>query len=208
MAESLSGRPDASRRAFERAREILCEVGSASDREACELLELGSELGARAGQTRERAGRRHASVSSRAGVLPDEVRFSLRILRRLLDREPVVSRPSRPAPALEVGPRASWFEAPGGERVDLSRRGPLRRLLFALVLRRTTNPGSGLGVPELAKSAWPEAPDGARGVSSRVYVGIGTLRRLGLGSVLARGDDGYLLDPAVELVWTRSDSEF
>jgi hypothetical protein len=81
-------------------------------------------------------------------------------------------------------------------------------LLLALVERRAGAPGAGVSPAELARGAWPDAPDGARGVASRVYVGVGTLRRLGLGALLARGDDGYFLDPAIELAWTRSESEF
>lgn len=208
VAEALSGRSEAASRAIERSREILCEVGSASDREACALLELAAELAASGPELRERAARRHAEAGVRAAELPDEVRFALRILKKSLERAPAAPRASRPAPALEVGPRASWFRAPGGERVDLSRRGPLRRLLLTLVERRAASPGAGVSPAELARGAWPEAPDGARGVASRVYVGVGTLRRLGLGALLARGDDGYFLDPAIELSWTRSESEF
>jgi tetratricopeptide (TPR) repeat protein len=208
LAEALSGRSDGARRAFERAREILSEAGSPSDREACALLELAADVGVGGPDARERANRRHDELASRSGVLPDEVRFALRIVRRAVDRALVLPRPSRPAPALEVGARASWFSPPGGERVDLSRRGPLRRLLLTLVERRASAPGSGVSLAELARGAWPEASEGARGLSSRVYVGVGTLRRLGLGALLARGEDGYLLDPSVELVWTRSESGF
>lgn len=200
IAEAACARAEAAQRALERARALLSEVGSPGDREACELLALAVDLqGTPNGSTRQRAEAAHAERSHSGAPLPDEVRFALRVLRATLDREAAPAGSSPPEPALVIGPRSMWFRRAGGQRVDLSRRGPLRRLLDALVERRTSEPGRGLGVPELAAAAWPETAETARGLSARVYVGIGTLRRLGLGSILTRGGDGYLLDPEVQL---------
>ncbi len=189
-----------------RARELLAEVGSVSDRDACEVLALAADLAlSDSGEAQERRARAQAFLERRLADTqsewPDEIRLSLRILRRVIERERVTPmRASRPEPVLQVGPRASWFLPPGGERVDLSRRGPLRRLLLALVECRESAPGHGLSVTELASAAWPDVGHGARGLSARVYVGVGTLRRLGLGDLLERGEAGYRLDPSIQLL--------
>ena len=104
--------------------------------------------------------------------------------------------PERLAPGLEVD--AMGF-ALKGERVDLSRRVALRLILQALTRRRLEHPGRALSVEEVVEAGWPGErilPDAAAG---RVYVAVGSLRRMGLRGVLLSADGGYLLDAALPL---------
>src|SRR5688500_13454533 len=48
-----------------------------------------------------------------------------------------------------IGADGSWFRAPGGERVDLVRRKPLRLLLDRMAKEHVTNPGRALSWDEL-----------------------------------------------------------
>jgi tetratricopeptide (TPR) repeat protein len=115
--------------------------------------------------------------------------LELQVARRLLDRTPA---------ALRLDRSGRWFERPG-DRVDLARRGSLRRILAALVSARVEKPGAGLTVSDLFEAGWPgekALPDAA---AARVYNAVRELRALGVGEVLRREAEGYLLDPAVRL---------
>src|SRR6185436_15271410 len=57
---------------------------------------------------------------------------------------------------LLVGAEARWFESVAGSRIELGRRGALRRLLAALTQKRIDEPGRGLSVLELFALGWPE----------------------------------------------------
>jgi hypothetical protein len=96
-----------------------------------------------------------------------------------------------------VGPHGRWFEPPAGDRVDLSARGPIRRILLRLVEQRESRPGTGVPLEGLVESGWPDEKIHPEAAASRVYTSIKTLRELGLGKHLMRRDDGYLLDPAL-----------
>jgi predicted ATPase len=125
----------------------------------------------------------------------DDVRFAARMLERALAA--MDDGPSARSP-LVVGPEARWFTA-GGARVDLIRRGPVRLLLLALVRHRLQQPGKALRQEALLSAGWPGErvlPDSG---SKRVRVAIATLRRLGLEGALVTRDDGYLLDPAIDV---------
>jgi predicted ATPase len=123
----------------------------------------------------------------------DDVRFAVRMLERAAQVEP----PKDPA-TLSVGPEARWF-AVGAERVDLTRRGPIRLMLLALVRQRQDRPDVALRQEALLAAGWPGERVQAEAGSKRVRVAVSTLRRLGLETLLVTRDDGYLLDPAVDL---------
>jgi tetratricopeptide (TPR) repeat protein len=131
------------------------------------------------------------------------VRLALRC--RLAIAAPTVSESSARrsqgsvSDALLIGNHGLWFIAPGAERVDLARRRALPRLLFALARARLERPGEPLGVTTLIEAGWPGEQMSLSAGTSRVYVAIGTLRRLGLGPSLATRGDGYLLDPGSAL---------
>ncbi|APR81458.1 Signal transduction response regulator [Minicystis rosea] len=115
------------------------------------------------------------------------------------ERAPPPSAPaSEPGSPLVVGDTQRWFSL-GGERVDLSRRGPLRLILRALVEQRQDAPGVGLDAEHLFAVGWPGERALPHAAANRVYAAIATLRRLGLDTVLQRHDDGYLLNPAVSI---------
>jgi hypothetical protein len=81
------------------------------------------------------------------------------------------------------------------------RRVAPKRLLLALAQARLAHAGSVLAPQELVGAGWPNErmrPEAAR---QRLRTAIWTLRKLGLEPVLLTRDEGYLLDPAVPLVW-------
>jgi predicted ATPase len=105
-------------------------------------------------------------------------------------------------PTLRIGREGEWMELPGEERVDLSRRGPLRRLLVALAKAHDSK--TTLSVFDLVDAGWPEEkiqPDAAAG---RVYAAVRTMRKLGLEPFLLTRDEGYLFDPDSRVVLEES----
>ena len=103
----------------------------------------------------------------------------------------------RASPRLTVEDESRRFEVGGRRPVDLSRRGPIRRILVALV--EAHQAGRALDVTEVVSAGWPGEivpPDAG---ATRVYTAIRTLRRLGLEGVLLTRDSGYLLDPRTVL---------
>ncbi|MCA9624401.1 MAG: tetratricopeptide repeat protein [Myxococcales bacterium] len=101
---------------------------------------------------------------------------------------------------LAISAHARAFRVPGKEAVDLSTRRAPRRILAALVDHREAYPGIALGLDELLAAGWPGEKLLPEAGATRVYTAIATLRRMGLKPYLLRGDDGYLLDPAVPMV--------
>jgi predicted ATPase len=97
---------------------------------------------------------------------------------------------------LWVGPGSSWFSL-GEQRADLSRRGPMRRILEALVTARLRGSGAGIPWHGLWEAGWPDervAPDAGL---QRVYTAIWALRKLGLESALICRENLYSIDPAL-----------
>jgi hypothetical protein len=88
---------------------------------------------------------------------------------------------------------------PGGEKVDLVRYGPVRRLLDRLVDFRLSNPGEALSAEALIEAGWPGERMRHTAGLLRVYSAVRRLRRLGLESALVTRDDGYLLDPDIDV---------
>ena len=86
-----------------------------------------------------------------------------------------------------------------GTRLDLGRRGPLRRVLVFLAERRVSHPGEGVSWQSLLAAGWPEERIREEAAFGRVRNAVAQLRRLGLGDALLTRDDGYLLDPSVPL---------
>ena len=107
----------------------------------------------------------------------------------------------RPRPRIWIGRDAYWFEVESGERVNLTRRGALRRILLALA----EAPGStSLAYEPLTAAGWPDERILPRAAELRVRAAIKTLRRLGLRDVLVTTGDGYRLDAHVLLEPTPS----
>jgi predicted ATPase len=100
---------------------------------------------------------------------------------------------------LRVAASGRSFRLPGGPRVDLSTRGPLRRILAALADAHARTPDQALSRDALVAAGWPGERLGVEAAANRVYAAIATLRRMGLRAELVRRDDGYLLDPALRV---------
>jgi predicted ATPase len=101
--------------------------------------------------------------------------------------------PDAPADALVVCARGSWFRAPHGEVVSISRWRPLQRLLERLAERREIAPGEHLTVEALVAAGWPGERMLPKAGATRVYTAVASLRRLGLRDMLVRDERGYLL---------------
>lgn len=102
-----------------------------------------------------------------------------------------------PTRSLFVARDAEYFSVSGGQRVDLSTKGPLRRIFRAIVKTHRQNPARTLSVVETFDAGWYGERVLADAAAGRVYSAISKLRRLGLGDVLLRIEGGYQLDPHV-----------
>jgi hypothetical protein len=105
-----------------------------------------------------------------------------------------------PQGTLQVGVGAYWFEPPSGPRVDLKTRPPLRRVLSYLIDLRLTRPGVAATTNELAAAGWPGEQLLTESAADRVYTAVGTLRKMGLATVLIRSDGGYILEPTLPTI--------
>jgi tetratricopeptide (TPR) repeat protein len=131
----------------------------------------------------------------------DDSRFALRMLLSVL-------HPGSPKPrvALVVWPHGRFFRLPrAAERVDLSRRPPLGRILDALARRRFDAPGDPLPVEEVIRAGWPGERIGAEAALNRARVALATLRKLGLRDLLVTGPGGYWLNAAVAVAFADRD---
>jgi tetratricopeptide (TPR) repeat protein len=170
----------------------------------------------------------------------EEVRFTLRVLRREIDALEGAAPPRdagagggapdafvsslAPAgfgragllptsPALQagdsaatfvVGPEARWFQRAGRERVHLLKNRAARLVLRRLVGHRLHAPGEALALAELFEAGWPGERISESAAQNRVYVTLTKLRKLGLYGLLQSRDDGFLLDPAANVVMEAS----
>jgi hypothetical protein len=129
----------------------------------------------------------------------DDVRFTLRMLARALDR------PSDPDSiamrgSLTLTTDASHVRSPRGESFSLEKRRAVRLVLKRLVDARLESPATPLTVDDLLAAGWPGERVLRDAGASRVYVALGTLRKLGLRDVIVSRDGGYYLDPRVEVL--------
>jgi tetratricopeptide (TPR) repeat protein len=165
-----------------------------------------SRRAARAGDAR-RAGELRAEVVSVADRLAspgvsfsDDVRVAVRMLRAELARADGVAIPMSTRAALVIADDARDVRAPSGAVLSLAQRRAPRLILLRLVEERDRAPGHPLTVDQLLEAGWPGErvlPDAG---ASRVYVALGTLRKLGLREVILSRDGGYLLDPRVPVL--------
>jgi tetratricopeptide (TPR) repeat protein len=124
------------------------------------------------------------------------VRIAIRVACARPHRPGPASTPSRPGLAITIGPEAGFVRAPGGARVDLARRGAMRRILCALA-RRHGESAAPLSIDELFAAGWPGQRILPEAQRQRVYDAILMLRKLGLRKAIVRTDAGYQLDPGV-----------
>ncbi len=115
-----------------------------------------------------------------------------RVARRLLIAA-IARAETGSAPSLAVGEDARWFRIGNGETVDLSKRRAPRLILKRLFDARANTPGHGVTLDEIIAAGWPGERIQPEAAAARAYTAIKTLRELGLGELLVRRDDGYLL---------------
>lgn len=174
------------------------ESGPRGTRAARALLAAAHEVTVAARE----GGQRRASAERAARALLEETRevqgVHPRLARRWLERQlDEASRVPAQERVLEIGPEGRFATTPDGARVDLSRRGPTRRLLLALVEARERAPGSGVSVEALIAAGWPNERMAHASAVDRVYACVRQLRLLGFDACLETHDDGYLLDPEI-----------
>lgn len=123
-----------------------------------------------------------------------DLRFALRLLESTMQSAEAPKRGE-----LVIAHDASWFTLADQARVDLRRRGALRRILLELANRAAEGPSAKptpLPGAEVAAIGWPGERMKLEAQSTRVRVAIATLRRLGLRDVLITQEDGYVLEAA------------
>jgi tetratricopeptide (TPR) repeat protein len=99
-------------------------------------------------------------------------------------------------PSLVVEREWKLFVVPGStQRVSLARRGPLRRLLGALVVRHAARKQEYVKDEELIASVWPDERILPKPASKRLHTAVSTLRAMGLRPWIDRAADGYRLRP-------------
>jgi predicted ATPase len=152
----------------------------------------------RLADVRARLAARHAELAA-SGVAATsfDARFALRMLAQSLSASGDAKEPAA-ARRVVVAADGSWFVA-GDKRVDLGRRGSLRRILAALLSAKTCSRD------ELLANGWPGERLLHDAASKRLRVAVATLRSLGLRDAILTRDEGYALDPRAFEVAARDD---
>lgn len=104
---------------------------------------------------------------------------------------------------LTIGTDSMWFRVANEERVDLSKRKPLRLLLERLAEEAMRPEPRRLPWDDLLESGWPGEKMRADAGAHRVRVAISTMRKMGLRDVLRTEEDGYRIDPAFRVLRVR-----
>jgi hypothetical protein len=144
-------------------------------------------------------------AAARAVVTPGtpprciEERLARRVVGHLLG----VELGARPSPV--VGEDGTWFES-GAGRVSLATRRALALMLARLAHERRVAPSRSVSIDALFAAGWPGERVPEASARRRVYVGIDTLRSLGLREAILQRERGYFLDPAVAIAGPRERS--
>jgi hypothetical protein len=102
-----------------------------------------------------------------------------------------------------VGFEGRSLTLPSGEVHDLTRHGPVRRVLWALAVAKEKAGDVAMSALELVDAGWPGEKMRHQAATLRVYTTVRRLRGLGLADALITRDDGYLLDPETALAIER-----
>jgi tetratricopeptide (TPR) repeat protein len=209
---------DAPREAAAREMMALVPDSRPGDDDRASLASQVDEFRAGGQRWREALALARISIQARARGEPDVARLRLVEARAaaVMSRMPasVVARAlveaqeptpeGAPAPRpIVVGPEGRTLTLPSGETHDLSRHGPVRRVLWALALARTEQPGVAASTLDVIEAGWPGEKMQHGAATLRVYTTIRRLRSLGLAGALLTHDEGYLLDPDVSLMLDR-----
>ena len=104
-------------------------------------------------------------------------------------------------PRLRVAPDGTSFRFEGHPCQDLSRRTSMRGILRELVQRRLEAPGKGVTIDEVITAGWPDEKIRRDAALTRAYTTMRRLRSLGLEPWILTNDDGYLLDPELDVAY-------
>ena len=107
----------------------------------------------------------------------------------------------RDRPTFRITRTGDQARLPNGETLDLSRRGPMKRILVALVEARLQG-RAGVSSWDVWEVGWPGETIDPKSATARIYTTINTMRKIGLRDIVCTDDEGYLIDPelAVEIV--------
>jgi tetratricopeptide (TPR) repeat protein len=133
----------------------------------------------------------------------EDVRVAFRLLEQAMRiyEQPLAAGLGQ---TLTVSPEARSFRLGTGPTVDMRRRRSTRMLLGVLVRRRLEAPGTAVSCEELVELLWPDDRADRATVTSRLYVAILSLRRLGLGERIVGCPDGYLIDSRAPVAMSRA----
>jgi hypothetical protein len=160
---------------------------------ACDRV--GDSAGAR--RYRESAGRARGSLADLA-VRSLDARRAAAALERAFARDADAG-----LPAIVVDVQGRWFALPGGERIACGKRQAIRRMLVELARQRLRAPGEPLAPNALVAAGWAGERIDESAAMNRLYVSLNRLRKLGLEAHLLRNDEGWYLDPALTVRWSR-----
>ncbi|MCH9687940.1 MAG: FHA domain-containing protein [Deltaproteobacteria bacterium] len=96
-------------------------------------------------------------------------------------------------PRLQVEPSGEAFQLGDAPMVSLRRGSPAARILAVLARHAATRGVEPLAVGPLVEQVWPHEPLVGRSGRNRLYVALTALRKAGLGEVIERMGDGYVL---------------
>ncbi len=186
---ALLGRLDEADKHFARARESLTKRGEPRAFVLLEIFEAFGMLG-----RGDLDGARAVLTRVDTKRLASDARSARRLLATAIAR-----KETRTSPELAIGEDARWFSVGGGDKIDLSKRRSPRLILARLAAERKKAPGHGVTLDDIIVAGWPGERIQPEAAAARAYTAIKTLRELGLGDILTRRDDGYLLDPTAPL---------
>ncbi len=127
-------------------------------------------------------------------------RVAATVLFAVFERLPGPLKAAAGGARITVSPDGRIVESESS-KVDLTRRGPLRRILARLAVARFEQPGTALPLDALLEAGWPGERVLREAGQTRVYTAVHTLRKLGLDEHLITRDDGYFLNPDAVVVW-------
>jgi hypothetical protein len=156
---------------------------------------------------RSAARHRAEAKSVRAAVDAELAARSLDVRRAVasLDRALALDADSA-LPAIVIDAEGRWFRLPDGARISCGKRQAIRRLLVELARHRVRSPGAPLPPHALVAAGWEGERIDESAAMNRLYVSLNRLRKLGLDAHLRRSDDGWFLDTAFTVRWSRDES--
>ena len=166
--------------------------------------------------SRFRAARSMASPTrhrSSTGDLLEDTSRDLRLTRRLFERALQATAEELGKPELSgeervritVDGAGRWFRVDQSSTASTGRRQAVRRLLLTLATRHLSSPGEPVARDELISAIWPGERMLAQSAKNRLHVALSQLRKLGMREHILTKEDGYLLDPRIDLSLARQE---